>query len=152
MSAKEARVRDLINQWKIYRGAIPECDRYCPLASDLYCVRNPGLGSCPALSSWPSHLVDPDDEIMASVEHYFLTRCWVGTGQFPAWQVRAMRWIYNTGKEWGLTPRHNPNRPVTPPSEMQRKFQDEGVRDGEGDLTRCGRSAPTLPRRPPQYY
>jgi len=148
---KEATVRTLIAGWNAYRGALSGSDRYCQLKNDLYCVRNPGFNRCPALSAWPPHLVDPDDEIMAAVEHYFLTRCWVGTGQFPAWQMRAMRDIYDAGKRLGLTPRHNPNNPVTPPSPLQRRFQNEGIRDGERDLARSGRSAPWV-ASPPRYY
>ena len=148
--AKDARVRQLIAKWSGYRGSMAEPSRYCTLKSDLYCARNPGFGGCPALSAWPANLLDSDDEVMASVEHYFLTRCWVGTGQYPAWEVRALRDVYELGKRWGVTPRHNPSRPVTPPSAMQRRFQEEGIRDGETDLARSGGSAPAI-AVPPRY-
>ena len=35
---------------------------------------------------------------MAAVEDYFLSRCWVGTGEYPVWQVKAMIVLYDTGK------------------------------------------------------
>jgi hypothetical protein len=149
--SKEPIVRALIARWKAYRSSTPEHQRYEQIANDLYCVRNPGFNRCPPISAWPRHLVDPDDEIMASVEHYFLTRYWVGSGVYPAWEVRALKSIYAIGKSLGVTPRHNPGKPVTPSSAMQRKFQNEGVADGEVDLARWGKSAPLI-ARPPQYY
>jgi hypothetical protein len=149
--SKDARVRTLIAQWSAYRGGLAEPARYDRLKSDLYCVRNPGFNGCPASKAWPPHLVDPDDEVMAAVEHYFLTRSWVGSGQYPAWEVRALRSIYDLGKRLGVTPRHNPGKPVTPPSEMQKRFQDEGIRDGEADRSRAGGVAP-LVGMPPKYY
>src|SRR5262245_943044 len=97
--SKEPTVRDLIAKWSGYRSAIPEPDRWCQLRQDLYEVRNPGFKGSPPLSVWPPYLVDPDDEIMASVEHYFLSRCWVGTGQYPAWEMRTLGTIYETGKK-----------------------------------------------------
>ena len=148
--SKETRVRQLIAEWETYHGNLNGSARYAQLAGDLYCVRNPGFNGCPPLSHWPGNLLDPDDEIMASVEHYFLTRSMVGSGQMPAWEMRAVRNIYDAGKRLGVTPRHNPNRPVTPPSAMQRAFQDEGIHDGETDLASAGRSAP-LVAMPPRY-
>lgn len=148
---KETAVRGLISRWEAYRGATPAATRYCLLKSDLYRARNPGFNGSPPLSAWPANLVDPDDEVMASVEHYFLTRCWVGSGQFPAWQVRLMRDIYDAGKRLGVTPAHNPGRPVTPPSAMQSMFQEEGIAAGERDLAASGRTAPWI-AEPPLYY
>jgi len=58
--------------------------------------------------------------------------------------------IYEAGKKLGITPRHNPNNPVTPPSEMQRAFRLEGIRDGELDLARRGGTAPYV-AAPPEY-
>jgi hypothetical protein len=55
------------------------------------------------------------------------------------------------GKSLGVTPRHNPSKPVTPPSDLQKKFQNEGIQDGERDLAASGRSAPWI-TSPPKYY
>lgn len=149
--SKETRVRELIVRWTSYRATIPESRRYCELKNDLYQVRNPGFNGSPPLSAWPAHLLDSDPEVMAAVEHYFLCRCWVGTGQYPAWEVRALRDIYDFGKRLGITPRHNPNNPTTPPSQLQRRFQEEGITHGQHDLQHWGRSAPTV-TAPPRYY
>jgi hypothetical protein len=151
MPSKEATVRDLISKWKAYHATDPEAVRYCRIAEDLYKVRNPGFHGSPPITAWPSYLVDPDDETMASVEHYFLCRCWVGTGKYPAWEVRALKSIYDAGKSLGVTPRHNPSKPVTPPSDLQKKFQNEGIQDGERDLAASKRSAPWI-TSPPKYY
>jgi hypothetical protein len=64
--------------------------------------------------------------------------------------MRSMTWVYNSGKELGVTPRHNPSKPVTPPSALQQKFQDEGVADGEKDLKASGGKAPAI--APPPTY
>lgn len=145
-SGKEATVRSLITKWITYRAG-----DYCQIAKDLYQVRNPGFNGSPPLSHWPPDLRDPDSEIMASVEHYFLSRCWVGSGKYSALQMKVMSKIYNTGKRLGVTPRHNPNNPVTPPSEMQAKFQEEGILHGEADLKKSGKPTPGY-REPPRYY
>ena len=145
MAANEAVVRDYIERWKTYRKATPEPARYMQLKTDLYKVRN---GAPDAV--YPMTLIHPDDEVMACVEHYFLSRAWVGNGIQPAWQMKTMTWIYNTGKEIGVTPQHNPNKPVTPPSAVQRLFQAEGVRDGEADLKASGGTAPRV-AKPPMY-
>jgi hypothetical protein len=145
MAASEPVVRDYIERWKRYRQAIPEPKRYLQLRKDLYDARN---GSPTAV--FPMTLIHPDEEVMACVEHYFLTRGWVGNGVQPAWQMRSMTSIYDAGKELGVTPRHNPNKPVTPPSAIQRKFQEEGIRDGEADLKASGGKAPTI-AKPPLY-
>jgi hypothetical protein len=146
MAATEPIVQDYIDRWIKYRDTTPEPARYMVLKSDLYNVRN---GSPSAV--YPMRLIHPDDEVMACVEHYFLSRAWVGNGIQPAWQMRSMTWIYNSGKEYGVTPRHNPSKPVTPPSAVQRKFQDKGVTDGEADLAAGGGSAPRI-SAPPLYY
>lgn len=146
MYGKEPKVRELIDRWIRYRSYLAEPNRYLILKSDLYTVRNAVGGT-----TYPRQLVDVDDEIMASVEHYFLCRAWVGNAVYPAAQVRAMKGIYNTGKIFGLTPRHNPAKPVTPLSAMQTMFQDEGIRDGEADLKASGKSAPGL-TMPNKYW
>ena len=148
---KEARVRDLIGAWSSYRSGFAAPGRWCQLKTDLYQVRNPGFNGSPPLSAWPAHLLDTDPEVLAAVEHYFLTRCWVGNGAYPAWEVRMFCTLYNTGKRLGLSPRHNPANPTTPPSALQEKFQQEGIRDGEADLAASGGSAP-LVGRPPMYW
>jgi len=114
MSAELKYALDLTEKWTVYRGSIAEPERYSQIASDLYQVRNPGVGVNPPISFWPAHLIDPDDEIMAAVEHYFLCRDWVGNGKFPVWQVEAMRITYDLGKLLGVTPRHNKHKPTTP--------------------------------------
>lgn len=151
MMASRAEVDEYIRRWMIhYPINVDRSNRYCKLAADLYQVRNPGFNGSPPITAWPSYLIHSDDEVMACVEHYFLTRCWVGTGQYPAWEVRALRSIYNLGKRLHLTPRHNPNNPVTEPSELQQSYQDQGIRHGEEDLIVSGGSSPTI-TRPPTY-
>jgi len=144
-------VRSLIVKWKAYRSAIAEPERYTKIAEDLYKVRNAGFNGNPSPPSCPSDLVDADDEIMAAVEHYFLCRSWVGSGYMPAWELRRVTDIYNYGKQLGITPRHNPNKPVTPPSAVQKEFQEEGISDGESDLLKSGKEAPSY-TSPPKYY
>jgi len=149
--SKRNIVNEYIMRWKMhYPVNTNPSDRYCRLSRDLYQVRNPGFNGSPPITAWPPHLINSDDEVMACVEHYFLTRCWVGTGEYPAWEVRALRNIYSIGKHLGVTPRHNPNNPVTEPSDLQRSFQDLGIRHGEEDLIASGRTSPTI-RRPPTY-
>jgi len=100
---------------------------------------------------YPDNLINPDDEILASVEHYLLTRGWVGNGVYPAWELRMLAGFYDLGKVFGMTPRYNPGKPVTPLSRMQIKFQMEGIADGERDLKKLGKSAPAI-ARPPKYW
>jgi hypothetical protein len=149
-NARDA-VRSLIVKWKAYRSVIAEPERYGKLAEDLYIVRNAGFNGNPSPPNYPSDLVDPDDATMASVEHYFLCRSWVGSGYMPAWELRKVSDAYDYGKQLGITPRHNPNKPVTPPSAMQKEFQEEGIRDGESDLLTSGKDKPTY-TSPPKYY
>jgi hypothetical protein len=143
--SKIARVNELIEAWKVYRNGETEPGRYDALRQDLYNVRN-GIGS------YPPHLLDPDDEVLASVEHYFLCRGWVGNGHFPAWQVTDLVLLYDAGKMLNLTPRHNKNKPTTPLSAMQIAFQAKGIKDGETDAKIHGIDVPILPRMPPKYY
>lgn len=149
--AEIARLNELISRWKSYRSGIAEANRYCALKQDLYQVRNAGWKGNPPLAVWPARLIDPDDAMMAAVEHYFLCRCWIGTAQYSALQLRAMNLIYNAGKAIGVTPRHNPTKPVTPPSYLQMAAQEAGIRDGENDLRSSGKEAPLL-ATPPKYY
>lgn len=146
-----ARLNDLIFRWKAYRATLSEPERYQQISTDLYQVRNPGWRGNPPLSSWPSSLLDPDDSLMAAVEHYFLCRAWVGTARFPAWQVQAMNMAYDLGKMAGITPRHNPTKPTSPLTALQMAAKVAGVRDGSADLQASGRSAP-LVAMPPKYY
>jgi hypothetical protein len=147
-----AVVDDYIRRWMMHHPVnIDRANRYCRLADDLYKVRNPGFNGSPPINTWPSFLIHSDDEVMACVEHYFLTRCWVGTGKYPAWQLRGMRDIYNIGKRLGLTPRHNPNNPVTRASDLQQSYQDLGIRHGEEDLIVSGRTPPIV-GTPPTYW
>lgn len=149
---KEKRTQDLIDAWLKYRSATKPISARCDqLRQDLYKVRNPELNGNPPISVWPPDLIDKDPEIMASVEHYFLTRAWIGTGKYPAWEVKMLCLIYNSGKSVGLSPRHNPANPVTPSSAMQKKFQAQGIRDGESDLKASG-GKPSSYTRPPVYY
>ena len=149
---QEARIRDLIFQWDVYYILTePVPGRYCRIKNDLYQVRNPGLNGNPSLSAWPPHLIDSDPAVLAAVEHYFLTRCWVGNAIYPAWEVRMFCGIYNTGKKLGFTPRHNPKNPTTPPSPLQAKFQEEGIAAGEADVVASGAKPPTV-KKPPVYW
>jgi len=145
-----ARLNELIALWKTYRSTVPEPERYCQIKTDLYQVRNPEWNGSPPLSAWPGHLVDPDDSMMAAVEHYFLCRCWVGTGVYPAWQMRTMNFVYDMGKLAGVTPKHNPNKPTSPLTLHQMAAKEAGIRDGERDLAKSGKSAPLI-GRPPTY-
>ena len=145
------RLNELIRLWKTYRVSIAEPQRYCQLKTDLYQVRNAGWNGNPIITVWPANLIDSDDSMMAAVEHYFLCRCWIGTGQFPSWQLQTMNFVYNMGKLAGVTPRHNPNNPATPLTALQMAAQIAGIRDGEADLRRSGGSAPLI-ARPPQYF
>jgi hypothetical protein len=151
IAAQTARLNDLLSKWKAYRGSIVEPDRYCQIKNDLYQVRNAGWSGNPPISTWPPTLIDPDDGMMAAVEHYFLCRCWVGTGAYPAWQMRAMNTIYDLGKIAGVTPRHNPTKPTTPPTALQMAAKEAGIRDGESDLAKSGKSAPWV-AKPPKYF
>lgn len=151
INSQIARVNDLIAKWKAYRIGIVEPDRYCQLKTDLYTVRNAGWNGNPPISTWPAHLIDTDDGIMAAVEHYFLCRCWVGTGVYPAWQLRVMNFVYDMGKLASVTPRHNPNKPTTPLTACQMACQEAGIRDGERDLAKTGKTAPMV-AKPPQYF
>lgn len=151
VEAQTIRVNDLIAKWKVYRGSIAEPGRYCQIKTDLYQVRNAGWQGNPPISVWPAHLIDADDGMMAAVEHYFLCRCWVGNGIYPAWQLRTMNFVYDMGKLAGVTPRHNPNKPTTPLTAIQMACQEAGIRDGEADLKKSGKSAPWV-AMPPKYY
>ena len=145
-----ARLNDLIAKWKAFRGAIPEPDRYEQIRADLYQVRNAGWQGNPPLSVWPPNLIDPDDSMMAAVEHYFLCRAWVGSGKYPAWQMQAMNFVYDLGKRTGITPRHNPNNPTSKLTPVQVDAKAMGIRDGSADLKKSGKSAP-LVAKPPTY-
>jgi len=146
-----ARVIELIEKWKIYRGTVAEPVRYCKLKDDLYKVRNAGWNGNPPLSAWPAVLIDSDDKIMAAVEHYFLCRCWVGTGAFPSWQMRLMNNVYDIGKMLHVTPQHNPTKPTSPLTLDQMAAKEEGIRDGEKDLAKAGGKAPLIVK-PPSYF
>jgi hypothetical protein len=138
--------------WVAYRAAVtPVTAQYDQLRNDLYQVRNAGWNGNPPISVWPANLVDPDDGMMASVEHYFLCRAWVGNGVFNASQMIVQNDVYDLGKELGLTPAHNPNKPTTPLTDLQVYAQSTGVRDGETDLAASGKPAPGL-KKPPIYY
>lgn len=145
-----ARFTDLLDKWRAYRSSVPSDSLYCQLRDDLYLVRNPGYDGNPAITAWPAHLVDRDDGMMAAVEHYCLCRCWVGTGVYPAWQMRTMNMVYDIGKFLGVTPRHNPNKPTTPPTPVQMEAKEAGIRDGLADISHSGKSAP-LVATPPKY-
>lgn len=146
-----ARVVALIPRWMRYRITLTGPERYCQIKNDLYQVRNAGDNGNPPLSSWPHELLDENEEVLASLEHYFLTRCWVGSGQYPAWEVRLLCNVYGLGKKLGISPNHNPNNPVTPASSMQRAFQERGITMGIRDLEESGGTAPFI-AMPPMYY
>ena len=139
-------VQKYITKWQKYRIKIDNPARSDKLRQDLYNVRN-GID----LSSYPAELTSADDEVMAAAEHYFLCRAWVGNGVQPAWQMRLMSKAYNKGKEWDVTPRHNPDNPTTPPSETQKHFQELGIQHGQDDLKVSGGEAP-LVAAPPTYW
>ena len=148
---KEARARALIKAWAKRYLDDPGHVRSEKLRKELWQVRNPGVNGAPELSEWPQDLIDKDDEVMAAVEHYYLCRAWVGNGVYPAWQLKAMKGIYNLGKKAGVTPRSNPDKAVTPVSDMQVSLQDEGIRMGELDLVVAGKEAPAV-AMPVKYW
>ncbi|MFT4151062.1 MAG: hypothetical protein QM656_12765 [Paracoccaceae bacterium] len=148
--ATQAEVDRLIGAWIHYRLKDKEPERYDRLRQDLYAARN-GEGW-----RYPAELISSDTETMAAVEHYFLCRAWVGTGKYSAAQMRAMNAAYGAGKEKGLIPRHNPDKPVSPPSQLQRDYEEKGVVEGERDASLAasrgkGKDAPTI-AMPPLYY
>ncbi|PIM52423.1 hypothetical protein CS062_14825 [Roseateles chitinivorans] len=145
------RVNELIGAWEGEVLGLPEKDRYTELRKRLYKVRNAGFNGYPKLDSYAPRLIDDDDATMAAVEHYFLCRAWVGTGKYPAWQMRAMNYIYDAGKSLGLTPQHNPHKAVSPLTPAQRAAKEAGILDGEDDLRRFGNKAP-LVGAPPKYW
>src|SRR5262249_31094714 len=141
----------LRGQWIAYRASVtPVTGQFDKLRQDLYQVRNAGRGTNPAIGAWPTYLIDPDDGMMASIEHYFLCRAWVGNGVYNASQMRAQTQLYDWGKQHGLTPRHNPNKPTTPLTELQLYAQEHGIQDGEADLAASGQPAPGW-KKPPTY-
>jgi len=144
------RLNELLSKWVSFRAPLADSALYCQLKTDLYQVRNAGWNGNPSIGDWPPDLVDPDDSMMAAVEHYFLCRCWVGTGKFPAWQMRTLNSIYDLGKKIGVTPQHNPNKPTSKLTDLQIAAKEAGVRDGAADLAKSGGSAP-LVAKPPTY-
>jgi hypothetical protein len=62
-----------------------------------------------------------------------------------------MNTIYDLGKIAGVTPRHNPTKPTTPPTALQMAAKEAGIRDGESDLAKSGKSAPWV-AKPPKYF
>lgn len=145
----DSRVRELILLWERYgqnleQPEIRHPELSCRLKDFLYQVRNAGSNGMPPISAWPVNLIDPDDAVMAAVEHYYLCRCWVGTGVQPAWQMRLMVDVYNIGKVLGVTPRHNPDNPTTPLTGAQSYAQTIGILHGEFDLALTGGTAPTF--------
>lgn len=150
MQAQVTRLNDLRAKWMAYRGATPEPGRYCQIKDDLYKVRNAGWNGNPPISMWPRFLVDSDDAMMAAVEHYFVCRCWIGNGVYPAWEIAALGTIYDWGKLVGMSPNHNPNKPTTPLTALQMAAKFAGIRDGEADLKKSGKSGPWI-KSPPTY-
>lgn len=152
ISAEEMRrFKTLVKLWQLDRGNVSEPERSCKIRRDLKAVRNPGWQGNPPITDWPAYLVDKDDGMNAAVEHYFLCRCWVGSGTQPAWQQRTMNQLYNTGKALGVTPQHNPNNPTTELTGLQLAAQEMGVQAGEADLKASGKSAPMF-AEPPVYW
>jgi hypothetical protein len=138
-------VRRRIMGWETYRKKVPLPQRNMDLKDDLYAIRN-GKGI------YPDGLIDADDEINAAVEHYFLCRAWVSNREYPVWQVEALVAVYNAGKDWGVTPRHNPDKPTTPASDMQKYFQRQGIIDGTDDAVLYNGGTAWVPGIPPMYY
>ena len=122
-------VWNLIGAWERYRIGEKQPERYLTLWKD---VRNARRRV--ATEAYPEHLYDMDDEVMAATEHYFLCRAWVGNGVRPAWQMRSIKGVYNLLKQYDLVSRTDPKFPVSPLSEMQVRFQDEGINAGLKDM------------------
>lgn len=154
MFPKESTIRALIERWNRHYSTVlgikSATERSERIAHDLYLVRNAGFGGVSPPPNLPGNLVDKDDEIMACVEHYFLTRDWVANGKYPAWEARTLSGIYHLGKRIGVAPRHNKAKPVTSASPLQRALQLEGIKDGTIDRKLAGIQSP-LVRKPPKY-
>jgi hypothetical protein len=147
-----ARFVALRAAWIGYRaGVTPTPAKFDQLRQDLYKVRNADWNGNPPISVWPANLIDPDDGMMASIEHYFLCRAWVGGGKYPASEMRLQTQLYDLGKELGVTPQHNPNKPTTPLTDLQLYAQTHGIMDGEADLAASGQPEPGY-KMPAKYY
>ena len=144
-----ARINDLLAKWRAYRVGLPDPALSCQIKTDLYQVRNAGWKGNPPITVWPPDLIDPDDKVMAAVEHYFLCRCWVGTGQFPAWEMRAMNMVYDMGKAAGVTPRHNPTKPTTPLTALQMAAKRKASRTAKPTSPNPARALPSSASRQP---
>ena len=145
-------VRVRIMKWESYRSTEKAPGRYANLKFDLYVVRNPKKYP-ENYAVIPADLIDDRDEINAAVEHYFLCRAWIGNGEFSAAQMSAMVGVYNLGKRIGITPRNNPDNPTTPPSDLQKYFQQRGIDDGITDAKLYGTGAPPFSiKAPPKYF
>lgn len=153
MTAEEVAVfQTLVDRWIEYRKDIPEPQRYNKLRTDLLKVRNAGFGNNPPITSWPKHLLNNDDSIMAAVEHYFLCRWWIGSGTYSPWQLRTMNNIYDFGKWIGVTPRANKDNPTSELTALQVGAKELGIKDGERDLIKSGgKKAPAI-AAPPTYW
>ena len=115
----------------------PGCDRNHAAAAELYERRND-----------PNQ---PHDEDLALAEHYLVARAYVSCGQYSATQQKMMVLAYYAAKKQAETAgslqgmRHNPNKPVTPPSYKQVIMGLGGVMAGERDLKEhppSGKKAP----------
>lgn len=144
------RLNELLALWRSYRAPLRDPNLSCQLKTDLYRVRNADWNGNPPITDWPPELIDADDAMMAAVEHYFLCRCWVGTGFQPAWQLRILNNIYDLGKLLGVTPQHNPNKPVSKLTYLQLVAKEAGIVAGEADLRASGQSGPWI-SKPPTY-
>jgi hypothetical protein len=145
------RFKVLRDRWIQQYESTQEPERYAVIAQALYKVRNAGWDDNPDLSVWPKSLLDPDDSIMAALEHYFLCRGWVGNGAIPEWEVRQLTSIYDFGKFLRVVPRHNPNKPVTKMTPLQAIAQEAGIQDGAADKEKFKVDAPRIVN-PPAYY
>jgi hypothetical protein len=64
------------------------------------------------------------------------------------YQVRNAGWNGNPGDR--VTPQRNPNKPTSKLTPLQMAAKEAGVRDGEADLAKSGKSAPWV-ASPPKY-
>ena len=136
MAADEATVERIITETlNKYGGGSSDPD-VMAASVELYKRRN----SEPALIG---------DENYAIAEHYLLSRAWVATSFVPLEQMLAMIHTYNALKKVAqksalleLVMRHDPAKPMAPPSELDIRKSEKGAWDGEKQRIANGRLKP----------
>ncbi|MEO8856312.1 MAG: hypothetical protein ABI343_04915 [Burkholderiaceae bacterium] len=154
-SSIDDRVRSVATIWCGQPSSLPLGDRLAQIAGQLYRYRNPPTADPSAMTKWtaffaslPKGSVDPDEEVMAAVEHYFYARSQVANGEYSAMNMKAMVLGYQLLKKAGVDLRHNKNNPTTVPSKLQQQWALTGVAQGTSDLS-SGNSDRKRKNQPP---